>query len=383
LNYIPIFESTKQDVVNRSHHFLKLIAMKKYLLRASGIAAMAVLLSTSVFAQDEKEKNKHKVDDGDVIVITKKGGKDSRTVIEVRDGEVTVNGRPLEEYKDGDVIIRRSPRTGERVAQSRVYSPFRSERSEGQGGSWNEAPGAGGWNSNGTMFDSKGGTAYLGVVTESTSEGARITSVSNNTAAERAGLKEGDVITHIDEDRIDDHDALTKAIRKHKPEEKINVTILRDGRERQMVATLGRMGGNTVYSAPAKPKEPLRALEPMKVEGFKNNGTYEFKSDGTYEHRLFSTAGRTRLGIRAQDTEDGRGAKVLNVDDESPADKAGIRQDDVIVEFEGKDIRNADDLVEASRRVKDQSSINIRVQRDGRSQNLEIRIPKKLKTTNL
>lgn len=353
--------------------------MKKYFLRASGIAAMAVLLSTSVFAQDEKEKNKHKVDDGDVIVITKKGGKDSRTVIEVRDGEVTVNGRPLEDYKDGDVIIRRSPRSGERVAQSRVYSPFRSE---GQGSTWSE--GQGGWNSNGNIYDSKGGgTAYLGVVTESTSEGARITSVSDNTAAERAGLKEGDVITHIDEDRIDDHDALTKAIRKHKPEEKINVTILRDGRERQMVATLGRTGGSTTYTAPSKPKESLRALEPMKVEGFKNNGTYEFKTDGTYEHKFYNTVGRTRLGIRAQDTEDGKGAKVLNVDDESPAEKAGIREDDVIVEFEGKDIRNADDLVEAARRVKDQSSINVRVQRDGRSQNVEIRVPKKLKTTNL
>lgn len=345
---------------------------------------MAVLLSASVFAQEEKEKNKYKVDEGDVIIITKKAGKDSRVVVEVRDGEVTVNGRPLEDYKDGDVVIRRSPRTAERLAQSRVNSPFRSEA---QGGStWSESQNGGGWNnnSNSNLFESKGGTAFLGVVTESTSEGARITSVTDNTAADRAGLREGDVITHIDEDKIDDHDALTKAIRRHKPEEKINVTIQRDGRERQVVATLGRTNTVTAMTAPSKPKEPLKALEPMKVEGFKNNGTYEFKKDGTYEFKnLFNTSGRTRLGIRAQDTEEGKGAKVLNVDDESPADKAGIRTDDVIVEFEGKDIRNADDLVEAARSVKDQSSMTVRVQRDGRSQTLEIRIPKKLKTTNL
>lgn len=342
--------------------------MKKYLLRASGITAMAVLLSASVFAQDEKEKSKSKVDDGDVIVITKKGGKDSRTVIEVRDGEVTVNGKPLEDYKDGDVTIRRGRTTTYNgSAQSRVYSPFRSE-----GGSWSE--GQAGWNNNGTVFESKS-TAYLGVVTESTSEGARITSVSDNTAADKAGLKEGDVITHVDEDRIEDHDALTKAIRKHKPEEKINITFLRDGRERQVVATLGKMNSynaiTTVPGKPAKPSEPRFDFKLMDPDG--QGGS----------NRFYSYSGRARLGIRAQDTEDGKGAKVLDVDNESPADKAGIREDDVIIEFEGKDIRNADDLAAAARSVKDQSSMTVRIQRNGRSQTVEIKIPKKLKTTNL
>lgn len=59
-----------------------------------------------------------------MIVITKKGGKDSRVTIEVRDGEVTVNGRPLEEYKDGDVSVRRSSRSSFNAnGNSRVYSP--------------------------------------------------------------------------------------------------------------------------------------------------------------------------------------------------------------------------------------------------------------------
>ena len=358
--------------------------MKKYLLRISGIAAAAVLLSASVFAQDEKEKSKYKVDEGDVIIITKKGGKDSRVVVEVRDGEVTVNGKPLEEYKDGDVTIRRGSRTSiyNGNGQSRVYSsPFRADV---QGG-WNNSNN----NDNVTgVYESKGSVAYLGVVTESTSEGAKITSVSDNTAAERAGLKEGDVITYVDEDKIDDHDALTKAIRKHKPEDKINVTYQRDGRERQVVATLGKMNtyatiAPTVPGASSKPKEPKEPKEKTEWKmDKKSDYNYEFKNDFNGSN-LFTTIGRTRLGIRAQDTEDNNGAKVLKVDDESPADKAGLREDDVIVEFEGKDIRNADDLAEAARRVKDQSSMSVKIQRDGRSQTIEIKIPKKLKTTNL
>jgi serine protease Do len=127
------------------------------------------------------------------------------------------------------------------------------------------------------------------------------------------------------------------------------------------------------------PSPQFKMVEP-KME-FKNNfdlkNNYDLK--GTYS---FGSS-RTRLGIRAQDTEDGKGAKVLKVDDESPADKAGIREDDIITEFEGKDVRNADDLVEAARLVKDQSSMSVKIQRDGRSQTVEIKVPKKLKTTNL
>ncbi len=265
--------------------------MKTYLLKASGIVAMAALLSTSVFAQDEKEKTKNKGSDNDVIIITKKGGGDTRVTIEVKDGEVTVNGKPLDEYKDGDITVRRARTYNSNsngLGSTRVYSPFRSE-GQVQGQVW----------SNGDNLFEGGKTAYLGVVTEKTDDGAKITSVSNNTAAEKAGLQEGDIITHIDDARIDDHDDLTKAIRKHKPEDKVNISYLRDGRERQTVATLGKTGGAIAMTAPS----PNFNIQP-KID-MKNN--FDFNNDFK---GVFSYSGHGRLGIRAQDTDDGRGAKV-------------------------------------------------------------------------
>lgn len=328
--------------------------MKNNLLRLSGIAFVAVLLSMSGFAQGDKEKEKTKFGDDDVIIITKKGLKDGRVTIEVKDGEVTVNGKPLDEYKGGDITVRRSRTLG----NTQVYSPFRIE---GQT-----------WNGNADLFESRASVAYLGVVTEKSDGGAKITSVSDNTAADKAGLKEGDVITHIDEARIDDHEDLTKAIRKHKPGDKINVTIERDGRERQLVATLGATAGATAFVAP----------KVYSIPDFK----YDFKENlqGLNGMRSYSYSfGRVRLGIQAQDTEDGKGAKVLKVDNDSPADKAGIKEGDVIVEFEGKDVKDADDLAAAARSVKDQSSMTVKLQRDGRTQTVEVKVPKKLKTTNL
>ena len=99
--------------------------------------------------------------------------------------------------------------------------------------------------------------------------------------------------------------------------------------------------------------------------------------------QTFSFNGRPRLGIRAQDTEDGKGVKVLSVDEGSAADKAGIKQGDIITEFEGKSINSADELASAARSTKDQSAMKLKLQRDGRSQTVEVKIPKRLKTTNL
>lgn len=187
------------------------------------------------------------------------------------------------------------------------------------------------------------------------------------------------MITHVDEDRIDDHDDLTKAIRKHKPGDKINVTIERNGNERQLVATLGSTNVGTAMVAPKVYTTP----KAMTIPDFKYDFKENFK-DMEGLNRVYSySGGRVRLGIRAQDTEDGRGAKVLSVDNDSPADKAGIREGDVITEFDGKNVDDADDLATAARSVKDQSSMTIRLQRDGRSQTVEVKVAKKLKTTNL
>jgi serine protease Do len=326
--------------------------MKKYLLKASGIA-IAVLLSASVFAQQdtkEKEKTKHKAGEGQEVIIITKGNKDAKVTVEVKDGEVTVNGKPLDEYKDDDITVRRSRSFGNGARVYAPASPFRGQT----------------WTYDSDLFD--GNHAYLGVTTEKSDRGARITDIGEKSAAAKAGLKEGDIITRVDETKVEDHEDLSTAIRKHKPEEKATITYLRDGKEQKETVTLGKSSYNFSMTAPK-----LQGLADM-------NQKFDFNEDFG---RVYGFAGRGRLGIRAQDTEDGKGVKVLDVDEDSPAGKAGIKENDIITEFDGKDIDSADKLADAARAAKDKSSMNVKLTRDGRSQTVEIKIPKKLKTTNL
>jgi len=334
--------------------------MKRYLLSLTGILALA-LISQATFAQDnkDKEKEKDKLGKNDEIIIRKKGNKDEKVTIEIKDGEVTVNGKPIDDYDDGDLTIRKR-RSGGGVIMATPGSPFRSGNSFGYGNSndnWN-------FNDNNEVYAMGGeNKAFLGVVTEETDGGVKIQEVTDGSAAEKAGLKEGDVITMIDDRKIEDPSDLTKAIGKHKPDDKVTVTYKRDGKESKMSVTLGKHKGMAYsFSTPR-----------VEMPSFKFGDGFQG----------YTINGRPRLGIRAQDTEDDAGAKVLDVSDESIAEKAGIKEGDIITEFDGKTVKNADDLATAARAAKDKASVKVKITRDGKSQVMELKTPKKLKTENL
>jgi serine protease Do len=90
-----------------------------------------------------------------------------------------------------------------------------------------------------------------------------------------------------------------------------------------------------------------------------------------------------KFGIRAQDAEDGKGVKVLDVDDESTAAKAGIKEGDVITRFDGKDLNSVTALTEAARAAKDKISVKVTIIRDGKAQEIEVKVPRRLRTADL
>ncbi|MFI6102322.1 trypsin-like peptidase domain-containing protein [Lentzea sp. NPDC051213] len=65
----------------------------------------------------------------------------------------------------------------------------------------------------------------LGVKVESTEQGAKISEITPGGAAEKAGLKAGDVITKFGDRRIDESDTLVAAVRSKAPGDKITITL--------------------------------------------------------------------------------------------------------------------------------------------------------------
>jgi serine protease Do len=331
--------------------------MKKYLLCAAaamlicGFAATAQQEKNPDAKPDKETRKDKKLKEYDEIVIKRKDpDKDAKVTIEIKGDKVTVDGKPIDEYTNDDLSVLQ--RDANRFKLIGPRSPFRFEDGD--------------WSTDDPDLMA-GDRPFLGVSTEGSSEGVKIVNVSENSAAAKAGLKEGDIITMVNDKKVFDHEQLTEVIAAYKPDDKVTITYKRDGKENKTTATLGKR---------KMPMTALRGRAPMPPMVFNFD-------DGEFGDVFQYNNARPRLGLKVQDTEDGKGVKVLDVDEGSAAEKAGIKENDVITSFEGKEVSSASELARASREAKDKSSMKVQLNRNGKPQTVEVKVPKKLRTANL
>jgi S1-C subfamily serine protease len=84
--------------------------------------------------------------------------------------------------------------------------------------------------------------AYLGTIPDymQTEGGVLLSGVRAGGPAEKAGIREGDVIVEFDGVRIDNIYDYTFALRSRKPGQAVRITVKRGAEEPEFVATLGR-----------------------------------------------------------------------------------------------------------------------------------------------
>ena len=335
--------------------------------------AMAALLATLAipsFAQDEKEKekteSKEKKKSVEQIVITRNTDTKEKTVIEINGDKITVNGKPIEDLKDGDVKVHRN-----KYKTMEGLNAYSFPRTGGQSFSWDNDHD----NSFRMFSDMDENRAMLGVVTEEVDGGVKVTEITDESAAKKAGIKEGDIITKIGETKIEEPDQLSAAIRKHKPGEKVTVTLLRDKKEQKLTAELGKWKGVNAYGFGPNQNFKMdmpeyRELLTPKVQGVpRQNWSY--------------SSGAPKLGLSVQDTDDGKGVKVIEVDEESNAAKAGLKENDIVTHFNDKEVNSADEVARLVKENKDKVSFNLKIKRAGKTQSVDVKVPRKLKTADL
>jgi serine protease Do len=149
--------------------------------------------------------------------------------------------------------------------------------------------------------------------------GALVNSVQPDGPADDAGLERGDVITAINGTKVSDSNALRNHIAALKPGTKASLTVVRDGREQTMTATLGELPSRHANATPTEDAAD-RSGAGLSVEPLTRD-----------------TA--RRLGIDATG-----GLVVTNVDPSGPAADAGFRRGDVIREVDGKKVEDAASL---------------------------------------
>jgi serine protease Do len=329
--------------------------------------------SYKVMAQDEKPKNDKK--ESQEIIIRQNGDKDAEIVVQIKGDKVLINGKPLAEFKDDEITVNK------RKVIVRDGNKFKFDGGDLGSGSFS-------WSN-----DDAKGRAFLGVNTEKTEGGAKITEITKESAAEKAGLEKGDIILKLDDRKIDGPQSLYDAVTSKKPKDEVKVYIKKNGKEKTVKATLQEKkdyaksysysmpdGSFKTFTMPSVPAGPdMRGWNGMDPEDMVISP--DIANGGMNDFNFFPR--RQKLGLKIQDTEDGNGVKVLEVADSSAAATAGLKKDDVISEIGGEKVSNTDEAREQLHENSEKSAYKIKARRNGTEMSFDIKIPKKLKTANL
>jgi serine protease Do len=164
-------------------------------------------------------------------------------------------------------------------------------------------------------------------------EGALVAEVLPDGPAAKAGLKEGDVITSVNSQRVTDANNVTMKITALAPGSKINLDVLRDGKAEHITATAAERPGTGKSEIVASNDD----------EGVLNGvGVGDLDRDA-----------RQQADIPARI----KGAVITNVDPESAAARAGLHAGDVILEINKQPVRSAQDAVDLSAKAEGKKTL--------------------------
>jgi S1-C subfamily serine protease len=155
--------------------------------------------------------------------------------------------------------------------------------------------------------------------------GVLVSGVTPGSAAERAGIKPGDVIAAINGQRTNDSNDLRNRIASTPPATEITLAVVRDGKEIQVKATLGEL------SADAERNQPL------------GSGVGGGAAQLGLNARPLTPEDAAQLGL----PRSAGGLVIESVDPAGPAAEQGIKPGDVIVEANRQPVRSVNDLQSA------------------------------------
>ena len=171
-------------------------------------------------------------------------------------------------------------------------------------------------------------------------KGALVSSVAEDSPAERAGIKQGDVIVAYQGKPVDDPTVLQQEVTHTPVGTKATLKVIRDGREQEVTVIIGEQAETAkVASADSSMENALAGVEVQSLD--------------------LQTA--RELGLHGKT----QGVVVVNVEPDSQADQAGLAQGDVIKEINRQPIKSVRDYERVASNLKKDESALLLINRRG------------------
>jgi len=182
------------------------------------------------------------------------------------------------------------------------------------------------------------------------SNGVEVVSVDKESAAAKAGIKEDDIIRLVNGEKVRDTGDLLAIIGELAPGAAVKIGLWRDGKSMDVTASLGKRERREWFPRDGK-KGPLH----ISSGGYLGVVLQELNADlAPY------------FSVKA-----GSGVLVLRVEKDTPAEKAGLKAGDVIVQMGEKTVTDAGAVQDALAGLKKGDSIAIAVVRRGKKETVK------------
>lgn len=194
----------------------------------------------------------------------------------------------------------------------------------------------------------------------SVKRGVYVSSVVENSPAEDAGLRAGDVILKYEGQRLAGADELIDLVAAGEPGDEITLTLSRDGRTLKEAVVLGEWENRRSRAFVARKLKPLKR---MFVPEAMNNSYIgvSLKSISGQLAEYFAVPNKT-------------GALIVETGDDTPASQAGLKAGDVIVKVGEDDIESTRDVQEAVRKADPGEKLDIAIIRDKREKTITVTV---------
>lgn len=238
-----------------------------------------------------------------------------------------------------------------------------------------------------TILAGRGGE--LGVSIVDGKAGVEIDDVHAGSAAEKAGLRRGDVILEFDGEHVRSSRQFSRLVQETPAGRTVKATISRDGKKQDIELTLSEgRDSRVILGDPGRffSGEPRKFFDADAMRDFADRLPEierQFRGLPNFNYR-FDVPGMTtgaRLGVTVNELTSQLaayfGAKdgvlVTSVAEGSPAEKAGIKAGDVITSVEGDRVTSSSDLIQSLRRT-DKEDLSIGIIRDRNEQTVKATI---------
>ncbi len=205
--------------------------------------------------------------------------------------------------------------------------------------------------------------------------------IAPDSPAAKAGLKENDVITEVDGQRVEGSTQFRRMIHEIPAGRTVQLAVWRDARSQTVSATLGQAEENHRAWMNTEPGAFSFRMPEVEIPDLPEVLPME-ELNGDL---AVLSASRPRLGVDTEDLSgqlavyfgapDGEGVLVRSVNPGSAAEKAGVKAGDVITAFNGDRIRSLGDLREKLAAKTDDKPAQLSVLRNKSTVTLTVELP--------